>query len=90
MDNQAERKARSVDLMGEDFIGIFLSEEVLCDSNKTTGDKLRRYVHDQEAFQNLRLVGSGVHGVVISAIVKDVEYVFKVVSKVATSYHFLH
>ena len=68
MDKKAERKGRSADLMGEDFIGILLSEEVLCASNKTTGDKLRRYIHDQEDFQNLRLVCSGIHGVVISAI----------------------
>jgi hypothetical protein len=90
MDKQAERKGRSVDLMGEDFIGIFLSEEVLCAPNKTTGDKLRRFIHDQEVVQNPRLVGSGEHGVVISAIIKDVEYVLKVVSIVTTSWRFLH
>ena len=36
--------------MSGDFISIFLLEEVLCALNKTIGDKLRRYIHDQEDF----------------------------------------
>ena len=85
MDLQAARWDRHDELMCGNFIGIFLSEEMLRDSDKTTGDQLRRFIHNQETFQNPRLDRSGEHGVVISAIIKDVKYIFKVISMANTS-----
>ena len=75
MDQIAARWDRHTELMCGNFIGIFLSEELLRDSNKATGDKLRRFIYDQETFQKLRLHRSGEHGVVIIAIFKGVEHV---------------
>ena len=73
------------ELMCGNFIGVFLSEELQRDSNKTTGDQLRRFIHDQEIFQNIRLDSSGEYGVVICAIIKDVKYALKVVTMATTS-----
>lgn len=66
--------------MGEDIIGTVLSKEALLYSNKseTTGDKLQRFIHDQESIQHLRLLGSGIHSVVLLTVIKDTEYALKV------------
>ena len=89
MDQPAARWDRHAELMCENFIGVFLSEELLRDSNKATGDKLRRFIHDQETFQKPRLHRSGEHGVVIIAIFNGIEYVLKVVSLTSRSWRFL-
>jgi len=81
MDKPAERGRGRNDLMGGDFTRIFLSEDVMCSSNKTTGDRLRCFLHHKETLQNPCPVGSGEHGVAILAIVEDVQYLFKVFKK---------
>lgn len=47
MDKHAATMVRNAELMGNDIVGIFLSEEVLSSSSKTKliGDKLRRFIH---------------------------------------------
>jgi len=47
MDKHAATTGKNADLMGDDIVGIILSEEVLSSSSKTrpTGDKLRRFIH---------------------------------------------
>jgi hypothetical protein len=55
------KRARDAALMGEDIIGLFLSTEPLRDANGITSDdesKLRRFIHDQENIQQLRVIGS--------------------------------
>jgi len=84
MARRATRVDTDAELMGEDIIGIFLSEEVLRDSSKTTEDtelQLRRFVDGQESIQNPRLLGCGEHGVVVLAVIKGVEYALKVFKK---------
>ena len=80
-DRRGVKVDRNADLMGDDIIGNFLSEEVLDPSNKSkmTGDKFQRFIHDQESFQNPRIAGRGLHGVVVLVVIKDVEYALKVV-----------
>lgn len=79
-----KRLRRHAELMGDNIIGIYLSSEPLCDSNQAMEDdepKLRRFIHDQEDFQSPHLIGGGEHGIVISAVMKGVEYAFKIVSE---------
>lgn len=74
---------RNAELMGDDIVGIFLSEEPLRDPCKIARDgetKLRRFVHEQESICNPCLLGSGEHGVVVLADIKGVKYALKVVS----------
>jgi len=80
MGNQTAKQNRSADLMGEDIIGTFLSEEVLHASNRSTPteDKLQRFIHDQESIQKPRLLGSGIHGVVVLVVIKNAQYALKV------------
>lgn len=75
---------RHANLMGDDIIGTYLTEEILDSSSpsKTTKDELRRFIDDQEDIQDPRLLGSGEHGVVVLAIIKGVEYALKVVRMV--------
>ena len=86
MEKRAARIDRNVELMGEDIIGIFLSEEVLHSSNKskTREDKLRRFINDQESIQNHCLLGSGIHGAVVLAVIRGVKYALKVVRMAPT------
>ena len=98
MSREAIRKARNAEMMGDDIIGKYLSEETfdlkevldseevlgskeVLDSNesKTTGDKLRRFMHHEETSKPRRVLGSGIHGVVFSAVIKDTKYALKVV-----------
>lgn len=90
MDKHAARMDRNAELMGDDIVGIFLSEEVLSSSSKTKtrGDKLRRFVHHQESIQCLHPLGSGIHGAVLLAAIKNVKYALKVVRMgYYTQYH---
>ncbi|KIW83107.1 hypothetical protein Z517_02351 [Fonsecaea pedrosoi CBS 271.37] len=76
-----KRLGRYAELMGDNIIGIYLSSEPLCDSNLTTEDdepKLRRFIHDQETIQNLRRLGHGEHGVVVSADIEGANYALKI------------
>ena len=81
MNKHAATMVRNAELMGDDIVGIFLSEEVLGSSSKTKpmGDKLRRFIHHQESIQCLRPLGSGIHGAVLLATIKNVKYALKVV-----------
>jgi len=74
---------RHANLMGDNIIGTYLSKEILDFSNpsETTRDELRRFIDDQEDIQDPRLLGSGVHGVVVLAIIKGVDYALKVFKK---------
>jgi hypothetical protein len=86
MPKRVTRKDKDAELMGDDIIGIFLSEELYRDSDEPTEDiepKLRRFIYDQEGIQNPRLIDSGTHGAVVLADIKGVEYALKVVSKAA-------
>lgn len=78
------KRLRDAELMGEDIIDTYLSEEPLCESNHPTESdepKLRRFVVDgRESLQRPRLIGKGLHGVAILATIKGDEYVLKVVS----------
>ncbi|EXJ87490.1 hypothetical protein A1O3_04450 [Capronia epimyces CBS 606.96] len=81
MNKRSKRHPRDFELMDENIVGIYLSEQPLCDTNQTTRDdepKLRRFVNDQESIQQPRLVGSGIHGVVILAVIKGAEYALKI------------
>jgi len=80
MDKHAATTGKNADLMGDDIVGIILSDEVLSSSSKTrpTGDKLRRFIHHQESIQCLRPLGSGIHGAVLLAAIKNVQYALKV------------
>jgi len=72
---------RDAELMGENIIGIYLSEEPLCDSIQPVEDdepKLRRFVNDKENILQPRLIGSGKHGVAVLTTIKGAEYVLKV------------
>lgn len=83
MSRQSKREARDAELMGSDIIDTFLSREPQRDSYDTPGDGkaiLGRFIHDQEDIRNLRLLGSGKHGVVFRASINNVEYALKVVS----------
>lgn len=83
MDEQAQRHPRDDELMEDNIIGIYLSTDLWCDSNPAREDnkpKLRRFVHDQESIQQPRLIGKGLHGVVILASIGGVEYALKIVS----------
>lgn len=76
-------KGEVVELMGDDIIGKYLSEEPLLSStaSETKGDKLRRFVDDKEKIGRVRVIGSGLHGVVFLGVVKDTQYAFKVFRK---------
>jgi len=56
---------------------------------KMTGNKLHRFVRDQETIREVRLVGSGAHGVVVLAVIKDVEYALKVVNTYSVPWRIL-
>ncbi len=72
---------RHANLMGDNIVGTYLSEEILDSSNpsETTRDKLRRFIDNQEDIQDPQLLGSGIHGVVVLATIKGVDYALKVV-----------
>ncbi|KAJ9618119.1 hypothetical protein H2204_013166 [Knufia peltigerae] len=76
------KRLRDAELMGEDIIDTYLSEEPLCESTHPTESdepKLRRFVVDgRESLQRPRLIGKGLHGVAILATIKGDEYVLKV------------
>ena len=76
------QRARNADLMGDDIVGILLTKEHQCNSNKVTNDeapKLRRFFHHYENIDNVRFLAGGEHGVVVLALIKDQKYVLKVV-----------
>lgn len=86
MDTQRKRENARGELMGDNIVGIFLSNELLQNPNTMSGDpqpKLRRFVHHGEIIQCSRLLGSGEHGVVLLTIIKGVEYALKVVGTAA-------
>lgn len=83
MSRRSRRDARDVELMGTGIVGTFLSREPQSDVYGTPGDAeaiLGRFIHDQEDICNLRLLGTGKHGVVFRARIKNFEYALKVVS----------
>ncbi|KAI1617037.1 kinetochore Sim4 complex subunit FTA2-domain-containing protein [Exophiala viscosa] len=72
---------RDAELMGENIIGIYLSEEPMCDSTQPVEDdepRLRRFIYDGENIQQPQLIGSGIHGVVVLIAIKGAEYVLKI------------
>lgn len=81
MDKQTWRIARNAELMDNTIINVFLSEDLLFGSYETEDGetKLRRFVHSEEDIHNPRLLGSGVHGVVVLATIKNIEYALKIV-----------
>ncbi|KAH0841707.1 hypothetical protein AYO21_01061 [Fonsecaea monophora] len=83
MDKEVAKRDRNAELMGDNIIGIYLSEDAFLSPEKSEspGDKLRRFVHSQERIQNLRPLGSGIHWVVCLATIKDTPYVLKVFYK---------
>jgi hypothetical protein len=69
--------------MGDNIVGIFLSEELLHDSHTTAWDcqsKLRCFVHHQKSIRCVRLLGSGRHGAVVLVVIERAQYVLKVVT----------
>jgi len=81
MDTQGKRENARGELMGDNIIGIFLSNELLQNPNTISLDpqpKLRRFVHHGKVIQCSRLLGSGEHGVVLVTIIEGVEYALKV------------
>lgn len=76
---------RNAELMGQNVIGIYLSEEPMCDSTQPVKDdepKLGRFIHHEENIQQPQLIGSGIHGVVVLTVIKGAEYVLKIVSMI--------
>ncbi|KIW36437.1 hypothetical protein, variant [Exophiala oligosperma] len=72
---------RNAELMGQNVIGIYLSEEPMCDSTQPVKDdepKLGRFIHHEENIQQPQLIGSGIHGVVVLTVIKGAEYVLKI------------
>ncbi|EHY51784.1 hypothetical protein ABEF92_002397 [Exophiala dermatitidis] len=85
------------ELMGDNIIGIYLSErpfhssfpsEAVVDEAETidelhdaTAAELGRFVDHQDKFQNPLLLGAGLHGVVVLADIKGVKYALKVFKK---------
>ena len=82
MDTQGKRGKARGQLMGDNIVGMFLSNELLQTPDTMSSDsqpKLRRFVHHGEIIKCSRLLGRGEHGVVILATIKGVEYALKVV-----------
>ena len=70
-------------LMGDNVIGVYLSNKLLCNLNTISRDpepKLRHFVHHEEHIHFSRLLGSGEHGVVLLAVIMGNKYALKVVS----------
>jgi Kinetochore Sim4 complex subunit FTA2 len=86
METQGKRENARGELMSDNIVGIFLSNELLQNPNTMSWDprpKLRRFVHHGEIIQCSRLLGIGEHGVVLLTVIKGVEYALKVVSTAA-------
>ncbi|OAG45175.1 hypothetical protein AYO21_00523 [Fonsecaea monophora] len=66
------------ELMGDDIVGKFLSQQPQNHSSPTTGDQLRRFTHSQENLRNPRRLGCGNHGVVVLVEIKGGLYALKV------------
>jgi hypothetical protein len=85
MREQLTSDIRNSELMGDNIIGIYLSEEPLCESNQPEEDdepKLRRFVYSQENIEQPHLIDIGEHGAVIWAVIKETKYALKVVSTI--------
>jgi hypothetical protein len=89
------KRAVDSELMGDDIIGLFLSREPPRDANDIMSDdepKLRRsiIIHDPENIQELHVIGSGKHGIVVLAVIKGKVYSLKVVSISARVLQLVH
>lgn len=79
------REYASIELVGNEIIGIFLSEQLQCDSNTSwRHPKLRRFVHHEERIEDSRTIGEGIHGVVFLVTIMGDKYKLKVVNMPTT------
>ena len=90
MGKQGTRDDKGSRLMGDDIVGIYLSEELLSGSqNATSGNetKLGCFAYHAEVISHPRLLGGGEHGVVILAVIHGRKYALKLVSVTARHRH---
>lgn len=67
--------------MNDDIIGLFLSETPFdsLSSSEADADKFGRFVDHQDPVIDPSVIGCGIHGIVVLAVIKGVQYALKVV-----------